>query len=103
MDYKNMITWAKINQIRLWEPLEIQTIQPKKIMKYADNLWEIMKRRSGMLQEWWQSMRDYEEKKRNVTGIMTIYERLRREEAECYRNNDNQWEFMKRRSGMLQE
>ena len=35
MDYKNMITWAKINQIRLWEPLEIQTIQPKKNMKYA--------------------------------------------------------------------
>ena len=33
MSYKNIITWAKINQIRLWEPLEIQTIQPKKDMK----------------------------------------------------------------------
>ena len=30
-----MITWAKINQIRLWEPSEIQTIQPNKNMKYA--------------------------------------------------------------------
>ena len=30
-----MITWAKINKIRLWEPLEIQTIQPEKNMKYA--------------------------------------------------------------------
>ena len=35
MSYKNIITWDKINQIRLWEPLEIQTIQPKKYMKYA--------------------------------------------------------------------
>ena len=35
MSYKNIITWAKINQIRLREPLEIQTIQPKKYMKYA--------------------------------------------------------------------
>ena len=32
MSYKNKITWAKINQIRLWEPLEIQS---KKHMKYA--------------------------------------------------------------------
>ena len=30
--YKNIITLAKINQIRLWEPLEIETIQPKKDM-----------------------------------------------------------------------
>ena len=36
MDYKNMITWVKINQIRLWEPLEILTIEPKKYMKYAN-------------------------------------------------------------------
>ena len=35
MSYKNIITWAKINPIRLWEPLEIETIQPKKDMKYA--------------------------------------------------------------------
>ena len=35
MSYKNIITWVKINQIRLREPLEIQTIQPKKCMKYA--------------------------------------------------------------------
>ena len=35
MSYKNIITWAKINQIRLWEPLETQTIKPKKYMKYA--------------------------------------------------------------------
>ena len=35
MSYKNIITWAKINQIRLWEPLEIEAIQPKKDMKYA--------------------------------------------------------------------
>ena len=35
MSYKNIITWAKINQIRLREPLEIQTKQPKKYMKYA--------------------------------------------------------------------
>ena len=35
MSYKNIITCAKINQIRLWEPLETQTIQPKKYMKYA--------------------------------------------------------------------
>ena len=34
MSYKNIITWAKINQIRLWEPLEIQTVQPKNDMKY---------------------------------------------------------------------
>ena len=35
MSYKNIITRAKINQIRLREPLEAQTIQPKKYMKYA--------------------------------------------------------------------
>ena len=35
MSYKNIITWAKINQIWLWEPLETQTVQPKKYMKYA--------------------------------------------------------------------
>ena len=35
MSYKNIITWAKINQIRLWEPLETQTIQPIKYIKYA--------------------------------------------------------------------
>ena len=35
MSYKNIITWAKINQIRLWETLEIQTRQPKKYMKYS--------------------------------------------------------------------
>ena len=35
MSYKNIITWAKINQIRLWEPLDTQTIQPKKYIKYA--------------------------------------------------------------------
>ena len=35
MSYKNVITWAKINQIRLREPLETQTIQPKQYMKYA--------------------------------------------------------------------
>ena len=35
MSYKNIITWDKINQIRWWEPLETQTIQPKKYMKYA--------------------------------------------------------------------
>ena len=35
MRYKNMITWAKINQIILWEPLEIETIQPKRDVKYA--------------------------------------------------------------------
>ena len=35
MSYKNIITRAKINQIRLREPLEIQTIQPIKYMKYA--------------------------------------------------------------------
>ena len=35
MSYKNIITRAKIKQIRLREPLEIQTIQPKKYMKYA--------------------------------------------------------------------
>ena len=35
MSYTNIITWAKINKIRLWEPLETQTIQPKKYMKYA--------------------------------------------------------------------
>ena len=35
MSYKNIITRAKINQIRLWEPLEIETLQPKKDMKYA--------------------------------------------------------------------
>ena len=35
MGCKNIITRAKINQIRLREPLEIQTIQPKKYMKYA--------------------------------------------------------------------
>ena len=35
MSYKNIITRAKINQIRLWEPLEIETIQPKKYIKYA--------------------------------------------------------------------
>ena len=35
MSYKNIITCAKINQIRLREPLEIQTIQPKKSMKYT--------------------------------------------------------------------
>ena len=34
MRYKNIIT-CKINQIRLREPLEIQTIQPKMYMKYA--------------------------------------------------------------------
>ena len=35
MSCKNIITWAKINQIRLWEPLEIQTEQPKKYRKYV--------------------------------------------------------------------
>ena len=35
MSYKNIITKAKINQIRLREPLEIQTIQPKKYTKYV--------------------------------------------------------------------
>ena len=35
MSHKNIITWAKINQIRLCEPLEIKTIRPKKDMKYA--------------------------------------------------------------------
>ena len=35
MSYKNIITWAKINQIRSWEPLEIETIQSKKDMKYS--------------------------------------------------------------------
>ena len=35
MSYKNIITWANINQIRLREPLDIQTIQPKNDMKYA--------------------------------------------------------------------
>ena len=35
MTYKKIITCAKINQIRLIEPLEIQTIQPKNYMKYA--------------------------------------------------------------------
>ena len=35
MSYKNTITWAKINQIRSWKRLEIQTTQPKKYMKYA--------------------------------------------------------------------
>ena len=35
MSYKNIIRWAKIKQIRLREPLDIQTIQPKKHMKYA--------------------------------------------------------------------
>ena len=35
MSYKNIITWAKINQIRLWETLETQTVQPKKYIKYA--------------------------------------------------------------------
>ena len=36
MSYKNIITCDKINQIRLWEPLEIETIQPKRDMKYAN-------------------------------------------------------------------
>ena len=35
MSYKNIITWAKINKIWLQEPLETQTVQPKKYMKYA--------------------------------------------------------------------
>ena len=35
MSYKNIITRAKINKIRLREPLKIQTIQPKKYMKFA--------------------------------------------------------------------
>ena len=35
MSNKDIITWAKINQIRLREPLDIQTVQPKKYMKYA--------------------------------------------------------------------
>ena len=35
MSYKNIITLAKINQIRLGEPLEIETIQPNKDMKYV--------------------------------------------------------------------
>ena len=35
MSYKNIITRAKINQIRFREPLEIQTVQPKKYMKYV--------------------------------------------------------------------
>ena len=39
MSYKNIITWAKINQIRLWEPLETQTIQSKKYMKYDKEFW----------------------------------------------------------------
>ena len=34
MSYKNIITWAKINQIRLRETLEIQTYNIKD-MKYA--------------------------------------------------------------------
>ena len=36
MSYKNIITWAKINQIRLRESLELQAIQPEKYMKYAE-------------------------------------------------------------------
>ena len=36
MSYKNIITRAKTNKIRLREPLKIQTIQPKKNMKYAE-------------------------------------------------------------------
>ena len=39
MSYKNIITRAKINQIRLIEPLEIQTKQPKKDMKNAKEFW----------------------------------------------------------------
>ena len=35
MSYKNIITWAKINQIRLRESLGIKAIQPKKYMKYV--------------------------------------------------------------------
>ena len=35
MSYKNIITRTKINQIRLWEPLETQKVQTKKHMKYA--------------------------------------------------------------------
>ena len=30
------ITWAKLNQIRLMEPLQIQTIQPEKYLKYSN-------------------------------------------------------------------
>ena len=36
MSYKNIITRAKINQIRLGEPLKIQTIRPTKYLKYAE-------------------------------------------------------------------
>ena len=34
---RRQITWVKINQIRLREPFEIQTIQPKKYLKWTDD------------------------------------------------------------------
>ena len=35
---KIQITWVKINQIRLREPLEIRTIRPKKYWKWTNEL-----------------------------------------------------------------